>query len=291
MEEDGAIRARFDGAVRWVGRTRLDVVPHHVHEGEVDLESGHLETEGSLTVRGGVAEGLLVRAGADLHVLGTVDRGRAVAGGGLRVDGSVIGGSGGHVRAGGTVALRRAQRADVRAGGRLDVSADAIDSRLAAREIRVEGRLVGGEAAAETLVAVGRAGSPGGAATVLRAGEPAGEEIEDARAALEDARAIRSARVRARRADAGGAVRGRTGRARRSVESTALRRALERRRRRARCLAEAVVEAGHLLAGVTVTIGSASWRMDEDVRDVRLRLAPEGDEIRTERRPWRASTS
>jgi len=89
--------ARHGGVVLYKPEQSLDVVAQHIHQGAVDLRTGHLDMQGSLTVKGDVERLLQARATGDLEVLGSV--------------------SGGSLRAGGSISRER-QRARRRRGSR-----------------------------------------------------------------------------------------------------------------------------------------------------------------------------
>ncbi len=85
LDAEGRVSAVHDGVVLYKPGESLDVVARHVHQGAVDLHTGHLDMHGSLTVKGDVERLLQVRASGDLEILG------AVSGGSLRASGSVRG--------------------------------------------------------------------------------------------------------------------------------------------------------------------------------------------------------
>ena len=66
----GELRAARAGVVQYQERSLLDVVDHHLHQGDVDLRSGHLDMNGSVTIQGAVTSELEARATADIDVKG-----------------------------------------------------------------------------------------------------------------------------------------------------------------------------------------------------------------------------
>ena len=75
-----------------IGRNawNVDVVPLLVHEGDVDVESGHVRFKGDVVVTGNVREGMKVTATGRIHVYGYADRAYLQADGDIRVDGGVV---------------------------------------------------------------------------------------------------------------------------------------------------------------------------------------------------------
>ena len=160
-EPEGRVLARHGGVVLHKPGELLDVVAEHVHRGAVDLHSGHLDMQGSLTVKGDVERLLQARATGDVEVLGSVSGGSLRAGGSVRVSGNVRGGDGACVVAEHDVTIKSCESADVTAGGALRVR-EAVNSQLQGHEVLVSGRLRGGAATAERRVSVKEAGTPTG---------------------------------------------------------------------------------------------------------------------------------
>ncbi|MBK7948448.1 MAG: DUF342 domain-containing protein [Deltaproteobacteria bacterium] len=200
LEDDGTLVAARTGARSVDKQGRLDVVALHVHAGSVDLASGNLDTEGSLEIKRDVTSRMLVRAGVDLVVRGTVDAARVESAGSIEIAGGVIGGEGGLVRAAGDLKVGHVQSARIFAGGKLAIKRGALNSELHASEIEIGGTLLGGRACAETRIVVREAGSPDGSPCQLIAAQPfdpVGSEAGDPADARERARArLRGGEVR-----------------------------------------------------------------------------------------------
>jgi len=168
--KDGSIVATRAGVLRHDLGALLDVVDHHKHEGDVDVSTGHLDTLGSLSIKGQLRRNFEIRVDGDVEIHGRVDGGRIYASGSVRVDGGVIGLDHGLVSCAHDVAARHTQNARIEAGQSVCVQTHAVNSRIEARTIEVAGRLIGGEARAELRVEVNEAGSPSGGGTLLEAG-------------------------------------------------------------------------------------------------------------------------
>ncbi|MEZ4331470.1 MAG: FapA family protein [Myxococcota bacterium] len=268
-EASGELRATRTGARTIDPQGRMDVVSLHVHAGIVDLDSGNLETAGSLQVQRDVASGMSVRAGADLAIKGTVDAARIEAGGSIVIGGGVIGGETGVVRAGGDLHLRHALGARLFARGILGVARSVSTSLLQAREIEIAGRMLGDQALAEIRIAVRDAGSPAGGPCHLRAAHPLdvveGERTEPS-VAREQARArLRGGdRLAARKRRNDRIGRGERPESPRSLELQR-QRAWRKRQRALQPLARIVVE-GTAHAGCRIDFGGRPLVLEKTVK-------------------------
>ncbi|MCC6670932.1 MAG: DUF342 domain-containing protein [Planctomycetes bacterium] len=163
-------RARDSGVVVWVEGSLLDVNRNHTHDGDVNLASGSLDTEGSLTVKGDVLPGFTAAASGDVVVRGHVTGGIVEAGGNATILGGVTGVPAPAVLAGGDIACHHAQEARLECGGTLRLSEFAMHCRIRARAVLAErghGRVAGGEATFAERLRVREAGSPAAVPTLL----------------------------------------------------------------------------------------------------------------------------
>jgi uncharacterized protein (DUF342 family) len=161
----------------------LDVVPLHVHAGDVDLASGNLHSNGSLQVRGDVQPDCAVTAAGDVQVTGIVQDGRVTAGGSVQVAQGVLG-SRAEIRAGQDLRCRHATGAQLHASAAVVVGDQLHHCQVAARDITVltgRGTVVGGELRAARRIEVRTAGTAGGSATLLAVGDLLAERTELAR--------------------------------------------------------------------------------------------------------------
>lgn len=284
---DGVVRAARAGAVRYEAGKLLDVVDQHVHRGAVDLRSGHLDMNGSLTVKGDVERLLQVRASVDVEVVGSVS-GSVRAGAGLKVSGSVRGGDDARIVAGGDATLGSCEVAEVSAGGTLRVR-EAVNSRLVAREVVVTGRLRGGSAVAEVSVVVKEAGTAAGTPTLLQAAEPlALPDLQQLQRAVVMQKLRRMAERGGVREAVGsrGDGRARGGKLGRAVAALSAEQLAERARaaqeRRALQRAAFVqVDLAH--PGVELQIGAARLVLEQSVRGARYAWDAETGQLRAER--------
>ena len=288
LDAEGGVRARHAGVVLYKPGESLDVVAQHVHQGAVDLHSGHLSTDGSLVVKGDVERLLQVQASGDLEVVGSVSGGSLRAGGSIRVSGSVRGGDDSRVIAEHDVIIRSCESADVTSGGVLRAQ-EAVNSQLRGAEVVVTGRLRGGAATAERLVTVKEAGTPAGTETLVRAGEPL--ELPD----LADVqRAVVMQKLR-RMAERGGvrdafgargggrAKGGKLGRVAAALSAEELQERAAYAERRAELEARAMVEVQLAHPGVELRIGNARHSLEQAQRGLRYVLDRETGQLRAER--------
>jgi hypothetical protein len=288
MDDGGEVTARHGGVVLYKPGEALDVVADHVHQGAVDLRTGHLDMQGSLTVKGDVERLLQARASGDLEVLGSVSGGSLRAGGSIRVSANVRGGDGARVIAEHDVTLKSCENAEVAAGGTLRVQ-EAVNSQLHGQHVVVARRMRGGACVAERSLVVKEAGTPSGIATLLQAGEPL--ELPDL---AEVQRAVVLQKLR-RMAERGG-VRdafgsrgeargkgGKLGRLNAALSAEQLAARAEHAQHRTQLERAAIVEVGIVHPGVEVRIGPAHVTFDQVVRGLRYALDPETAQLRAAR--------
>ncbi len=141
----------------------------------VNVASGNISFDGTVTVEGEVMPGMKVRATGDIIISGVVDGAELDAGGDIRIGGGVIAKA--HVRAGGSVSVRFVENASVTAGTTIAIEDTALQSELQANnQILVglkstqRGRLAGGSARAMLLIRTPILGSATGGVTKLLLG-------------------------------------------------------------------------------------------------------------------------
>jgi uncharacterized protein len=95
----------------------LDVFPHYQVDGDVDMRSGNIDFNGSVTVLGTVQSGFEVRATGDIFVTGSVEAAVLDAGRDIRVNGAILGGTDSIARAGRNVFAGHMQNALIESQG------------------------------------------------------------------------------------------------------------------------------------------------------------------------------
>lgn len=288
VDAAGVVRARRAGVVLYRPAQLLDVVDRHVHQGPVDLRSGHLDMQGSLTIKGDIERLLQARATGDIEVLGSVSGGSLRAGGAVRVSGSVRGGDDARIVAGTDITLRSCENADVTAGRMLAVR-EVVSSRVCAEEVRISGRMRGGTAVAETRVQVAEAGTPTGLTTLLEAGQPCEmPELEQVQRSVLMQKLRRMAErggVRdpfGSRGDARGKG-GKLGRIDAALSSEQQVEVVARAARRQQLQRSARLEVGLAHPGVELRIGEARLLLEQSVRALRYSRDAETGSLRAER--------
>jgi uncharacterized protein (DUF342 family) len=283
-DSGGVITATRGGVIQFQSGRLLDAVSHHVHAGDVDVESGQLEMVGSLSVQGAVRPNLCVRVQGDVEVLGCVDAGCVYVRGDLRIGDGVIGGDAGRISAEGSAVVRHLQAARIECGGTLAVQSHAVNCEISAAEIQIGGRLLGGRASCETRMELCEAGSAAGAMTVLRAAEPLEQPLaatrEVAPAAEVGRRSSQTAKSQAKesRSPSGGAVG--SIKARREEERAAAKRSEERMRLHLELRETAEIRvSGAVHEGVVVHFGTHQLRVEQPTSHVRFCFDPDADAI------------
>lgn len=141
----------------------------------IDMTTGNVEFDGSVTIEGDVMTGMKVRATGDIIVAGMVDGGDLEAKGNIQVGGGVIAQA--RVHAGGSVSARFVENSQVFAGTAIAIDDMALQSDLQAlNQIVVghkspqRGRLVGGSARAMMLVRTPVLGAAASSVTTVQVG-------------------------------------------------------------------------------------------------------------------------
>lgn len=280
LQSDGRVLALRAGVLRSSGPRAIDVVQQHVHSGDVDLRSGHLDMEGSLVVRGSVERLFRATATGDVEVQGGVEYGSVHAGGSVRVGGVVRGGDTGMLSAGGDVSARRGEYALIMCTGLVKMES-ALHCELAAHTIQVTGSVRGGRARAEHGLNVGDAGAAQGTDTLLCAGVPLEHDALEAKRAVQAAKDQRSLHKGGREERGKG---GKAGRLAAALASAELERKIAHAERCAALVAEAYVEInGTAQPGTRVQLGTATYAVDEPIKSVRFVFDPGTRGVRAER--------
>lgn len=280
-QANGDIVAACAGVLLCANKSSIDVVQQHVHNGKVDLRSGHLDMAGSLIVRGSVERLFRVSASGDVEIQGGVEYGSVHAGGSVRVSGGVRGGETGMVSAEGDVAVRHAEYAHVVCGGLLKLES-SVNCELSARDIQITGKLRGGKAHAERGLVAREAGVAQGVATILATAIPVERPMLDAKRSVESAKDQRRLHKSARTDERSKG--GKAGRLAATLASAELERKIALAQRRDELLPAAFIEvSGTVHPGVTIQVGAASLVIDQPATFVRFSFDSLTRQVRTER--------
>ncbi len=174
-QEDGSVilEAEIDGILVLENEvpavSEIFLVP-----GDVGVETGNIDAEGSVVITGAVRPGFHVTARHDIEVQGVVEGSSLDAGGRVSIASGLIGDEETLVRAAGDVCIKYAQNARIECGGDVEIlDADmgsTIDCSGHLRAITGRGRLCGGTYSAAQSIEATEIGSDLGAVTVLAAG-------------------------------------------------------------------------------------------------------------------------
>jgi uncharacterized protein len=95
----------------------LSVYPHYQVDDDVDMRSGNINFNGSVTVYGNVKSGFEVKAAGDIFIAGSTEAATIEAGRDVRINGAVVGGNGTIVKAGRNIFAGHVQNAQLEAEG------------------------------------------------------------------------------------------------------------------------------------------------------------------------------
>jgi uncharacterized protein len=267
-EPDGTVRATRNGVVLYKYNQSLSVVERLVHQGPVDLHSGDLNMQGSLVVKGDVLRPFTVVTTGDLEVHGSVHSSNVRAGGNIQVRGGIRGGDGCMVCAGGDLASRHAESANLYANGLLTLQ-ESVNSRLVASEVHVKGKMRGGAAVAEVNIAVAEAGADNGATTLLLAGEPFELPVLEAQRQIAQSKTRRfSERVHGRSDERNKGSK--VGRAKAEIAAEEVKRLADCAQKRARLAESAKIDVTLAHSGVVLQIGEAKIVLRDTTRATRF---------------------
>jgi len=106
----------------------LSVYPHYQVDGDVDMHSGNINFNGSVTVYGNVKSGFEVKAAGDIFIAGSIEAATIEAGRDVRINGAVVGGNGTTVKAGRNIFAGHVQNAQLEAQGDVTIVRSAMHS-------------------------------------------------------------------------------------------------------------------------------------------------------------------
>jgi len=277
---DGVVRAARSGVVAYQAGTSIDVVDNHVHQGPVDLRSGHLRMQGSVQVKGDVLTSFCVSASGDIEISGSVDGGNVHAGGDVRVHG--VRGERAMVCAEGNLSVHHAESATLYAGKLLQLG-EGVHAQIAAGRVEVSGKLRGGVTRAESSVSANEVGSPHGKETEIAVAEPLELPVESALRSLDAAKTLRAAKpgVGDSRSGLGGREKGgKVGRVVAELQRAEIERLSARAQRRAALSRVAFIQVGRAHPGVTLHVGDRKLLLEREIRSTRFSLDGDTGDLR-----------
>ncbi|WP_042475322.1 FapA family protein [Bacillus ndiopicus] len=160
VEEDGKIvlRSKYAGALGQV-QGQLTISHHLPINGDVGVETGNIDFQGSLTIRGTVQSGFSVIAKGDI----SIDSSEGISGaklirsleGDIYIRGGVFGLGETEIEAAGNIYIKHVNEANLRANGDIHIGFYALGSNLSANSIFLDerkGKIIGGTATAKDLI-------------------------------------------------------------------------------------------------------------------------------------------
>lgn len=169
--------ATSSGRIRWAAET-LAVDNVYTIEGDVCMDTGHIDHPGELVVNGDVLAGFKVHAHGNIEIMGVVEPTDIRAGGDLTVHGGITGAEGNSIKVEGSIEAKYILDANIEAGEDVVVKNEIIHSHVKTRGAVVmpAGRLIGGETSALRGITVGQAGSDANVPTLIVSAEDHGLE-------------------------------------------------------------------------------------------------------------------
>lgn len=152
---------------------KLSVSNVYEINGDVDFNTGNIEFIGTVVVKGSVREGFKVVADGDVEVMNTIADGVVSCTGSLKVKNGIVGRDKSRIKAGGHVFTRFIENSTIEAGADVIVGEAIMHSKVSARKnITVGGKgvIVGGIIRAGEDIKCKIVGSPLATATELEAG-------------------------------------------------------------------------------------------------------------------------
>ncbi len=171
--EEGSLVAEIAGQVVKDDR-RVNVLPIHQINGNVDLSTGNIDFVGNVHVKGDVTEGFEIKAEGNVEIRGNVSAGKIISGGEVVIHKGFIGKEKGIIKAKGDVKVKFVENGFINSKGSIIVADAVMHSQLNARsEIKVaknKGLLVGGRCRAGQRIEANVIGSSLATNTRLEAG-------------------------------------------------------------------------------------------------------------------------
>lgn len=151
----------------------IDIRTVHEVSGDVDLSTGKIEFFGDVTIGGSVSAGVIIRAGRNLVIEGTVESAELFAGGDIVLKRGVQGNMKGRVRARGSVYANFIEQCDVTAEVNVEANYILNANVKAGNKVIVKGKkgsIIGGKVSALQGIEAYQLGNPVEVRTIVHAG-------------------------------------------------------------------------------------------------------------------------
>lgn len=150
IKDENFVVADMDGQIVDKG-SKIDVDPRLEIKGDVCMETGNIDFDGSVTISGNVEAGFVVKAAGDIEIMGMVSAAN-VEGANIFIKGGVRGMNRGFIKARGDFHASFAENADIEAGGDIFIQDVAMHSTIRAGHHLImdegKGQITGGNLAA-----------------------------------------------------------------------------------------------------------------------------------------------
>lgn len=172
-EDKTVLRAAVDGAVRLDGES-IGVNNHLIIPGDVGFETGNINFDGFVTVKGTVKDGFSITAKNDISIqspmgLGVISR-LISREGSIYIKGGIFGKNVSVIQAKKSVFVKYCNAAEITAGEDINIGFYSLDSSLKAKKIvmdPVHGKIIGGSVNAEVQVITGIIGNRSEKKTII----------------------------------------------------------------------------------------------------------------------------
>ncbi len=166
------ISASRDGVLSVVNNNVIKVCSHQVITGDVDYETGNIDSMSSLTIQGSVQPGFKITAGGDLKIVGSVMSTTVKCAGNLVVNGGITG-KNSRLEAHGDADINFIEMGTLQCGGLVVVRKQSYYSDIyAASDVRCRetSKIMGGQLIAEGNISLGDVGSENSTPSLIAAG-------------------------------------------------------------------------------------------------------------------------
>lgn len=170
-EDKRVLTAKVDGHVTLVDEKVF--VSNVLQLENVDISTGNIEYEGSVTVTGNVQSNFSVKAKGNIVVNGLVEGAFLEAEGDIIIARGMAGMSKGELKAGGNIVAKFLESTKATAGGYIAAESILHSTAIAGGDINVDGRrgfISGGRACATRMISAKTIGSPMGTSTIVEVG-------------------------------------------------------------------------------------------------------------------------
>ena len=175
VSDDGLVlTSAIDGVVVLTHDNKIGVFEQFQVPGHVDYSTGNLSMDGTLDIKGWIRSGFQVQAKGEILIGGGIEGANVEADADITIKGGIIGSGEGKVHAGGDIAVRFIENAQVHANGNIHIRNDIVRSNVSAGGSIIctggKGRIRGGAVSAGKVIVMNEIGSPAGIITHVSVG-------------------------------------------------------------------------------------------------------------------------